>query len=131
MLVHAFPRVLLFSPMPGQDFPEDHTATKHIHFMIVFRMRVPELRGLPVDSPDQAADHRVGRLLDLRKTKVGYFCRPFGCDEDIGRLAVTVNDGGFVDVEVHQAGRDIVHGLQDFGVQRCRDIANIVEEVTV
>ena len=42
-----------------------------------------------------------------------------------------MNDGGFVCVEVHQARCNIVHDLQDFGVRRCWNITNIVEEVTI
>lgn len=54
---------------------------------------MPQLRSLPINSPNQASNHRPRRLLDLRKPKVGDLRLPLRCDEDVGGLAVPVDDG--------------------------------------
>lgn len=98
MLVHAFPWKLLAVNMPLEHLPEYHCAREDVHLVVVFRMRVPELGRLPVDSPNQAADHRTSRLLDFRETKVGDLRHAFGCDEDVRGLAIAVDNGGFAGV---------------------------------
>lgn len=94
VLVHALPRELLVQNMPLQDLPEDHRAGEHIDLVVVLRMRVPELGRLPIDGADQATDHGTGRLFHLRKTKVGDLGNTPRSNEDVGGLAVAVDDRG-------------------------------------
>ena len=86
--------------MPLKHFPEDHRTGEDINFVVVLRMWVPELRGLPVNRPDQTADHRPSRLLDLSQPKVCDLGNPLRCDENVRRLAISMNDRGFSSVQI-------------------------------
>ena len=94
------PRELLVRNMPLEHLPKDHRTRENINLMVVLRMRVPELGRLPVDGADQASNHRSCRLLDFSQAKVGDLRTTLGGDEDVGRFAVPVNDGGSTSVEV-------------------------------
>ena len=70
---------------------------------------MPELWRLPVDGSNETANHRPGRLLHFCETEVCDLRNAFGGDEDIGRLAVPMNDRGLPGVQVLQAACDIEH----------------------
>lgn len=53
---------------------------------------MPKLRSLPIDSSDEAPNHRVGRLLHFREPEVCDLGGVVGGDENVGGLAVTVDD---------------------------------------
>ena len=52
VFVHALPGELLVRQMPLEHLPKHHRARKHVYLVVVFRMRVPELGGLPVNGAD-------------------------------------------------------------------------------
>lgn len=83
MLVHALPGELLIAYVPLQDLPEDHCTREDVHLVVVLRCGVPKLGRLPVNSADQAADHRACGLFDLREPKIGNLRNALGCDEDV------------------------------------------------
>lgn len=92
MLVHTLPRELLGRVMPLQDLPKHKCAREDVDFVVVFRMRMPQLGCLPVDSTHQAAYHRPCRLLDFGETKVRDLGNTLTRDQDVRRLAVPMND---------------------------------------
>ena len=107
--VTHLPWELLIRYVPLESLPENHSAREDIHFVIVLRMRMPELRRLPVNSPDETANHGTRRLLDLGQAEVRDLRRPVPGDEDIRGLAVAMNDGGLAQVQVLQAFGDTEH----------------------
>ncbi len=85
--------------------------------MIILRMGMPQLRSLPINSPNQAPNHRPRRLLDLREPKIGNLRLALRCDEDVGGLAVPVDDGGLAHVQVLEAAGDVEHDAELEGVR--------------
>lgn len=75
-----------------EHLPINHSTRKYVYFMVIFRMWMPKLRSLPIDSSDEAPNHRVGRLLHFREPEVCDLGGVVGGDENVGRLAVTVDD---------------------------------------
>ena len=120
MLVHTLPRELLVRVVPLENLPIHHREREHVDLVVVLGMRVPKLRRLPVHGAHQAADHRTRRLLDLRETKVCDLCDALGCDEDVRRFAIAVDDRRLPQVEILEATRDVEHDaeLQMDGVSK-------------
>lgn len=88
--------------MPLQHLPVNHGTREHVHFMIVLGMRMPQLRRLPVDSADQATDHRPRRLLHFGQAEVCNFGSATRSNEDVRRLAVPMNDRRLSHVKVFE-----------------------------
>lgn len=70
---------------------------------------MPQLRCLPVDGPDQAPNHGPRRLLHFSKAKVGDLGGALGCDEDVRRFAIPMDDGWFPKVKVLQSTSNVKH----------------------
>lgn len=70
MFVHTLPGELLVRQMPLEHLPEHHRAREDIDLVVVLRVWVPKLGGLPVHGPDETSNHRSGGLLDFGKPKV-------------------------------------------------------------
>lgn len=94
-------------------------------------MRGPQLRRLPIDRTDEGTNHRLGRSLDPRESKVGDFGDSRSGDEDVGGLDVAMDDGGFASVEVLDSVRDAEHYFEHLGERRWVRLADVVEEVAV
>ena len=77
--------------------------------MIILRVGMPQLWCLPIHSADQTSHHGPSRLLDLRQPKVGNLRLPLGSDENVGGLAVTVDDGRLACVQILQTTSDVEH----------------------
>jgi hypothetical protein len=78
--------------MPLQHFPVHRATRKHVDFMIVFGVRMPQLWCLPIDSTNKAADHGASALFHLGQTEVGDLGNPFRGNEDVRGFAITMND---------------------------------------
>jgi hypothetical protein len=85
------PGELLRWVVPLEHLPEDHGTREHVNFVVIFGVRAPEFRCLPVDGADETANHRSRRLLDFRQAKVGNLRRDLAGDKNIGTLAVPMN----------------------------------------
>lgn len=92
MTTHLPWNLLLFR-MPLKHFPVNQRTAEHVYLFIVVRLSLAELRCLPVDRADQAVHHRPCKPLNLGEAKIREFRPPLGADEDIGRLAVAMNNG--------------------------------------
>ena len=97
--------------MPLERLPKYHGTGKDIDLVVVFWMRVPELWRLPIHSSNETANHRSSRLLHLGQPKICNLGRAFGGDKDIGRFAVSMDDGRLSSVEVFQPPGNIEHHL--------------------
>lgn len=78
--------------MPLQHLPVYHRTRKDIDFVVILRVRMPQFWGLPIDRADQTSNHGSRGLLDLGESKVRNLRRPFRCDEDVRRFAISMND---------------------------------------
>ena len=101
------PRELLLLRMPLQYLPKHHRTRKHIYLMVILWVRMPQFRRLPIHSAHKASHHRPRRLLDFCEPEIGDLGGDAGGDENIGGLAVAVDDGGFVVVQVLKTAGDV------------------------
>lgn len=72
----------------------------------------PEFRCLPVHGTNEALDHRTGRLLNLCEAKVGNLRCASGSDKDVGRFAVTMDDGRVPGMKVLETASNVQHHAQ-------------------
>lgn len=88
-LIPVEPRILLPVRCPSaQHFPVYHSAAEHINLVVISRLRMPQLRRLPIDSADQGTDDRSRGILDASETKVADFTRALLVDQDVRGLAL-------------------------------------------
>ena len=78
--------------MPLQHLPVHRAARKYIDLVIIFGVCVPQLRRLPIDRTDKAADHGARALFHLGQTEVGNLGYPFRSYEDVQGFAIVMND---------------------------------------
>jgi len=95
--------------MPLEHFPIHHRARKYVDLEVVFWLWVPQLWRLPIYRPDQAPDHRPGRLFDFGKSEICDLGDTFAGDENVGRFAVPVDNRWLVVVEVLDPAGDVEH----------------------
>jgi hypothetical protein len=95
--------------MPLQHLPVHRATRKHVDFMIVFGVWVPQLWRLPINGTDEAADHGARALFHLGQTKVGNLGNPFRGDEDVRGFAITMNDRGLSLMQILKTTSDIQH----------------------
>ena len=107
MLVHTLPRELFVAHVPLKHLPKDHSTREDVDLVVVLWVWMPELGSLPIDRTNHAPDHRTCGLLYLCQAEVGDLRHTLGGDEDVRRLAVTVNDRWFACMEILQTAGDV------------------------
>lgn len=112
MFVHALPREFLLLDMPLQHLPVHHGARENVYLMIVLGVCMPQLRRLPVDGTNQATDHGPRRLLHLSQTKVCNFGSPARGDEDVGGLAIAMDDRWLAKMQILQTACNVKHDIE-------------------
>jgi hypothetical protein len=109
MLVHALPGELLIRKVPLKHLPEDHRTGEHINLVVILGRRRPKLGCLPVNGTNQAPDHGASALLDLSQSKVGNLGMYTTSDENVGGLAVPMDDRRLEQVQVLEAFGNVEH----------------------
>jgi hypothetical protein len=130
--VLTFEGIPLDCRTPLTDLPKYESNRVDVDFLVVPRMRHPQLGRLPVNRPDETPDHALHRRLDDPcESKVANLGDALSGDEDVGALDIAVNDSRDPRVKVVDPFGDAEHDLEHGEEGRVVNSTDVVEQVAV